>query len=130
MMNMKLINETIKLVNAYFEAENIMVSNQIIEAQAIDWYNHSEIVEPEMLAAAVMNYGNYKFGTTWNELEQLCEFYFPTISVEEMSRRIGGFETSIEGEEDFDETEYEEYIAMSNFHIGEIEAAQRDAIWQ
>ena len=82
MMNMRLIAETVKLVNSYFEAENIMVSNQIIEAQAIDWYNHSEIVEAEMLAAAVMNYGNYRPGTMWNELEQLREFYFPSEPIQ------------------------------------------------
>ncbi len=124
MMNMRLIAETVRLVNSYFEAENIMVSNQTIEAQAKDWYNHSEIVEAEMLAAAVMNYGNYRPGTMWNELEQLREFYFPSTPIEEMIARIGGYPAN----EDF--SQYEEMITMENFHIGEIEAAQRDAMWQ
>ena len=116
MMNMRLIAETVKLVNSYFEAENIMVSNQIIEAQAIDWYNHSEIVEAEMLAAAVMNYGNYRPGTIWNELEQLREFYFPSEPIQF-------------GSCGFDENCYE-MLAMENFSVEEIEAAQRDAMWQ
>lgn len=116
MMNMRLIAETIKLVNSYFEAENIIVSNQIIETQAIDWYNHSEIVEAEMLAAAVMNYGNYKPGTMWNELMQLHEFYFPS-------------ELTQFGSCEFNEDCYE-MLAIENFSIGEIEAAQKDVMWQ
>lgn len=124
MINIRLIDETVKLVNSYFEAENIMVSNQTIEAQTKDWYNHSEIVEAEMLAAAVMNYGNYRPNTTWNELEQLREFYFPSTSVKEMIAKIGGYHTH----EDF--SQHEEIIATENFHIGEIEAAQKDAMWQ
>ena len=116
MMNMKLITETVKLVNNYFEAENIMVSNQIIEAQAIDWYNHSKIVEAEMLAAAVMNYGNYRPGTMWGELEQLRELYFPSESIQFGSCA-------------FNENYYE-MLAMESFSIGEIEAAQRDVMWQ
>ena len=116
MMNMRLIAETVKLVNSYFEAENIMVSNQIIEAQAIDWYNHSELVEAEMLAAAVMNYGNYRPGTMWNELEQLREFYFPSESIRFSSL---GFNVICY-----------EMLAIENFSIGEMEAAQRDAMWQ
>lgn len=115
MMNMRLIAETVKLVNSYLEAENIMVSNQIIETQAKDWYNHSEIVEVEMLAAAVMNYGSYKPGTTWNELEQLRVFYFPDSFVE--NSKCG-----------YDENSYEK-LARENFHIGEIEAAQKDMLW-
>ena len=116
MMNMTLIAETVRLVNSYLEAENIMVSNQTIEAQAKDWYNHSEIVEAEMLAAAVMNYGFYRVGTKWDELEQLREFYFPSEPVEF-------------GACGFDENCYE-MMAMENFSIEEIEMAQRDAMWQ
>lgn len=69
-----------------------------------------------MLAAAVMNYGNYRPGTMWNELEQLREFYFP-------------FEPIQFGSCGFDENCYE-MLAMENFSIGEIEAAQRDVMWQ
>lgn len=115
MMNMRLIAETVKLVNSYLEAENIMVATQTIEAQTKDWYNHNEIVEAEMLAAAVMNYGSYKPGTTWNELEQLRNFYFPTSIAKN-------------GKCGYDENSYERLVA-ENFHIGEIEAAQKDMLW-
>lgn len=123
MMNERLIAETVKLVNDYFDAEGIMVATATIDAQARDWYNHSEIHEVEMLAAAVMNYGFYKAGTMWNELEQLREFYFPSVSVEETIAKICGY-----NEDEYEH--YEEMIAMNNYHIGEIEAAQRDAMWQ
>lgn len=122
MMNEKLIMETIKLITDYFEAENIYVATSIIDAQARDWYNHSEIYESEMLAAVVMSYGYYKAGFTWNELEQLRDFYFPSSPIEETIARIGGYF--------FDEEAYVKSLNNYNYHIGEIEAAQRDYLWQ
>jgi hypothetical protein len=122
MINHQLIAETVKMVSSYYEAEGITENNTIIEAQAIDWYNHSEIVDATMLAAAVMNYGYYKAGTMWSELEHLHDFYFPNVSVDEMVSRIDGL-----NEADYEN--YEEYLAMNNYHIGEIEAAQHDAMW-
>lgn len=116
MTNMKLIIESTKLVSNYFEAENIMVSDQTIEAQVIDWYNHSEIVEAEMLAAAVMHYGYYNPEVKWNQLKDLREFYFPSEPIQFAS--CG-----------FDENRYE-ILALENFSIDEIEAAQRDIMWQ
>lgn len=115
MTNMRLIAETVKLINDYFEAENITATNQTITNQAIEWYNHSEITDAEMLAAAVMTYGNYKPGTTWDELEQLRDFYFPSDFIHFCSCGV---------DENRDEA-----ITMNHFHIGEIEAAQKDAMW-
>lgn len=69
MMNMRLIAETVRLVNSYFEAENIMVSNQTIEAQAKDWYNHSEIVGAD--------------GLTW------CVFGDDTYAIKEQLKELG-----------------------------------------
>lgn len=116
MLNMKLIEGTVSLINTFFESEGIYVTSDLVRKQAISWYSNSEIVEKEMLAAAVMNYGSYRPGTTWNELEQLREFYFPSEPIEFGSCRFN--------------EEYYEMLAMESFSIGEIEAAQRDIMWQ
>jgi hypothetical protein len=119
MMNYDLINRTVKIVSDYYEAEGIFESNASIEAQAVDWYRHSEIVDALMLAAAVMNYGAYKPNTKWIELEHLRDFYFPNVSIDTIISMLSGE----------DEAAYDKYLAMSNFSIGEIEAAQNDARW-
>lgn len=125
MMNMRLIEEAVKLVVDLFEAEGIMENTDTIRARAIEWYNRTEIVDAEMLAAATIT-GSYQVGITWDDLLNWKEFYFPSIPLEETLARIGGY--LFDDIEDFPSCE--EMIAMENFHIGEIEAAQRDAMWQ
>lgn len=122
MMNMRLIDEAVNLVIELFEAEGIMEATNTIRTRAIEWYNKTEIVDAEMLAAATIT-GSYQIGTSWDDLLNWKEFYFPSTPIEETITRIGGYHFK-------DDYFNEEMIAMENFHIGEIEAAQRDAIWQ
>ncbi len=124
MMNMRLIEDAVKLVIELYEAEGIMEATDTIRARAINWYERTEIVDAEMLAAATIT-GSYQVGTSWDDLLVWKEFYFPSTPVEETIARIGGyvFDEDMLGFE-------EEMLAMENFHIGEIEAAQRDAMWQ
>lgn len=134
MMNMRLIEEAVKLVIDLYEAEGIMETTDTIRARAINWYNRTEIVDAEMLAAATIT-GSYQIGTSWDELLCWKEFYFPTTPVEETMARIGGYvfdDRSGTMEDTFPPSldGIEEMLAMENFHIGEIEAAQRDAMWQ
>lgn len=77
MTNMRLINEAIKLATDYFEANFITVDTAAIENRVKTWYNKTEIVEAEMLAAAAIH-SEYLPCITWKELLELKEFYFPT----------------------------------------------------
>lgn len=130
MTNMRLIESAVKLVVDLFEAEGIMEATDTIRTRAIEWYNKTEIVDAEMLAAATIT-GSYQIGTSWDDLLNWKEFYFPSTPIEETIARIGGYYFD-------DDTmnwlnaamEDEAMLAMENFHIGEIEAAQRDAMWQ
>ena len=99
MMNTRLIEEAVQMVVELFEYEGISESTVTITARAINWYNHSEIVDSEMLAAVVIS-GDYNPSLSWKELERIKEFYFPSCPIE-----------------------------MDHFHIGEIEMAQRDMRW-
>lgn len=122
MMNMRLINEAVNLVIELFEAEGIMEATDTIRTRAIEWYNKTEIVDAKMLAAATIT-GSYHVGTSWDDLLNWKEFYFPSAPIEETIAKIGGYHFA-------DDYFSEEMLAMENFHIGEIEAAQRDAMWQ
>lgn len=99
MMNWDLINEAVRLVIEIEEIENIRETNDTIYERCIDWYNHSEIADAEMLAAVVLN-GPYDPTMKWNDLVAAKELYFPS-----------------------------EPIEFSNFHIHEIEEALHDEVW-
>lgn len=100
MMNTNLIDAAVSLVVAFNESEGIMEQTSTIKARVISWYNNSEIVDEEMLAAAAI-VGEYTISMNWNDLLSIKEFYFPS-----------------------------EPIEYSNFHIGEIEEAQFDEFWR
>lgn len=129
MTNMRLIDEAVKLVIDLFEAEGIMESTVTIRTRATEWYNKTEIVDAEMLAAATIT-GSYQIGTSWDDLLNWKEFYFPSTPIEETIARIGGYHFDEETFGWLNEAMEDEMLAMENFHIGEIEAAQRDAMWQ
>jgi hypothetical protein len=100
MTNMSLISQVVELVNEYFAAECISVNDNSIYENAMDWYTHTDIVDAEILASAVIEFGPYQH-TTLTVLEQYKEYYFPTMPIE-----------------------------LCNFHIGEIEEALLDAQWR
>lgn len=100
MTNMRLIEDAVNLVIEYNEAEQIYETTEVIKARAMEWYNKTEIVDTEMLAAAVLT-GDFDPGMTWREIEEARAFYFPC-----------------------------EPIELCNYHIGEIEASLYDAMWR
>lgn len=129
MTNMRLIDEAVKLVIDLFEAEDIMESTTTIRARATEWYNKTETVDAEMLAAATIT-GSYQVGTSWDDLLNWKEFYFPSTPIEETIAKIGGYHFDEETLDWLNEAMEDEMLAMENFHIGEIEAAQRDTMWR
>lgn len=129
MTNMRLIDEAVKLVIDLFEAEGIMESTVTIRTRATEWYNKTEIIDAEMLAAATIT-GSYQVGTSWDDLLNWKEFYFPSTPIEETIARIGGYHFDEETFDWLNSAMEDEMLAMENFHIGEIEAAQRDGMWQ
>lgn len=129
MTNMRLIDEAVKLVIDLFEAEGIMESTATIQARATEWYNKTEIVDAEMLAAATIT-GSYQVGTSWDDLLNWKEFYFPSTPIEETIARIGGYHFDEETFNWLNSAMEDEMLAMENFHISEIETAQKDTMWQ
>lgn len=100
MMNMTLLTEALKLVNEFYEAEGIYETDAVIMEVATKWYNHTEIVDAEMLAAVTM-YGSYTPSLTWEDILAIKESFFPTAPYE-----------------------------VTDFHIGEIEEALFDEGWR
>lgn len=104
MLNMRLIDEAVRLAENYYEANLLRCNSNNIRTEAINWYSNTEIVDAEMLAAVVLTYAcipEIIAEITWDRLLQLKEFYFPTVPFE--------------------------YV---EFGIGEIEEAMNDAFWR
>lgn len=80
MLNEKLITDAVKIVIEYFEAEHIQESTATIRERAVDWYNHTDITEPYLLAAVTMS-GPFDKNITYLEIENIKEFYFPTEDI-------------------------------------------------
>lgn len=77
MTNMNLLLEATELASEFLEAENIHVANAQLMERAREWYDHTEITDPETLAAVVL-YGDFEPGIRIDEIERLKEFYFPS----------------------------------------------------
>lgn len=104
MLNMRLINEAVKLVENYYEVNLLSCHSHNIKTEAINWYSNTEIVDAEMLAAVVLTYAcipEIIAKITWDKLLQLKEFYFPTVPFE-----------------------------YTEFGVDEIEEAMNDAFWR
>lgn len=85
MLNMRLIEDTIKLVVDYLEAEHLTVDSDSIRTSAINWYSNTEITDAEMLASAVLTSSCTPIviaTITWEDLLNWKEFYFPSIPLE------------------------------------------------
>lgn len=118
MTNFNLINEAVKLVIEFFEAEGIEETTATIQKRATNWYNKTEITDKKMLAAATIS-GEYTCGTSWADLIEITEFYFPTVPVLETIQNI---------DEILIEQMIEDYNRDDLF-IGEIESSQKDCLW-
>lgn len=81
MTNMNLIEQAVKLVVDYFEANHISVNSESIRHRVLDWYNHSDIADAEILAAAAIE-SEYECGADYDTILAWKEFYFPETPIE------------------------------------------------
>lgn len=81
MLNEKLIAEATKLAVEYFHANYIAVTTEPVRQRAVMYYNNTEVVDAETLAALVLE-APPVVGLTWMRIQEIKEYYFPTIPVE------------------------------------------------
>lgn len=81
MLNERLIAEATNLVVNYFERIYIVNFSFYVRNRAIYYYNNTEVVDAETLAALVLEEPTIE-NLTWKRIQEIKEFYFPTIPVE------------------------------------------------
>lgn len=52
MTNLILISKAVTTLEEIYESKNIQESRKSIESRILDWYNHTDLAEEEMLVAA------------------------------------------------------------------------------
>ena len=81
MTNCKLINEAVDLAIGYYEANDYTCDSYNIKRRVQDWYNHSDIADAELLAAAAIN-SEYSCGIDYDLILMWREVYFPDVPIE------------------------------------------------
>ena len=79
-MNNSLINEAIKLVENYFEANHISMNSNTIRTRVEDWYCNSDIADAEILAVAAIE-SDYE-PMDYDEILAKRDYYFPENPVD------------------------------------------------
>lgn len=102
MTNWKLIDNVVDCLTAIYEAEHIMETRKTLQERVIEWYNHTDITDEQMLIAAAW-LGTYDPSIKYKEIEDardalFLEIYFPAFD-------------------------------SMNIYIGEIEEALNDELW-
>lgn len=101
MTNWKLINDVVKSLTEIYEAEHIVETKAAIEKRVIEWYNHTDITDEQMLIAAAW-LGTYDPSIKYEEIEDARDALFLEIYIP---------------------------LEYTEIHIGEIEAAINDSRW-
>jgi hypothetical protein len=81
MVNNNLMTQALALAVQYYEANGYSVDSRAILKRIKDWYNHSDIADAEVLAAAAIE-SEYECGADYDTILEWKEFYFPTTPVE------------------------------------------------
>lgn len=81
MTNCKLINEAVDLAIGYYEANGYVCDSYNIRRRVEDWYNHSDIAEAELLAAAAIE-SEYNCAIDYDTILIWWAYYFPEVPFE------------------------------------------------
>ncbi len=71
------VEMAVKLVVDNLEANRIMSDTNSIRNRVLSWYNHSDIVDAEMLAACTLNGKDWFSGATYQYMIDAKNWWFP-----------------------------------------------------
>lgn len=84
MMTYTTVENAVKLVIDTLEANMITEQTDTIRAKVYSWYEHSDVTDPEMLAACALE-GKFWFpGATYQWMLEAKEYWFPVNPYDEI----------------------------------------------
>ena len=100
MTNWKLVYDVTIEVSKLYEAEHIMETNDTIFKRVLNWYNHTDIAEFEMLVAAAF-IGDYAKHISYAEIVACKEMLYPGFPLEYVNFHISEIEEALNDELEF-----------------------------
>ena len=97
MTNWKLVYDVTMEVSKLYEAEHIMETRKTIQARVINWYNHTDITDEQMLIAAAW-LGAYDPSIKYSDIENARDALFLEVyitSFDSMDIHIGEIEEAL-----------------------------------
>ena len=80
MTNWTLINDVVQCLTEIYEAEHIIETRVTIEKRVIEWYNHTDITDKQMLVAAAW-LGNYTPSIKYEDIENARDALFLEVYI-------------------------------------------------
>ena len=85
MMRYSIVDEAVSLVSNILEANRAVCDNDSIFNKVYDWYSHSDVADPEILAACVLTGKNWSPRTTYQDMLDAKNYWFPYNPYDEVS---------------------------------------------
>lgn len=84
-MKYSTVENAIALVIKNLEANHIAYDTECIRNRVYSWYNHSDVTDPEMLAACALMGQDWYPEATYEDMLDAREWWFPRYSDDEIS---------------------------------------------
>ena len=69
------VEKAVELANNVLEASGIMMGNDTLRSRVFSWYNHTDVTDPEILAACAI-FGYYDSDYTYDDMLKDRDFWF------------------------------------------------------
>ena len=79
------VENAVALVVENLEANHIACNTECIRNRVYSWYNHSDVTDPEMLAACALMGKDWYPGATYQDMLDAKEWWFPKNPYDEIS---------------------------------------------
>ena len=86
------VEQAVALVNEYYEVNRISCDTNSIYKRVLSWYNNSDVVDPEMLAACALLGTDWFPEATYKMMVDAKNYWFPQDNYDEIS--IGEIEAA------------------------------------
>ena len=71
------VEAAVVLVVENLEANHITCDTESIRNRIYSWYSHSDVTDPEMLAACALQWGDWVSGISYDFMLATKEYWFP-----------------------------------------------------
>lgn len=79
------VENAVKIAVDLFEANHIVSDTESIRRRIYGWYNHSDVTDPEVLAACALEGKDWFPGATYEEMLEAKAEWFPDVVYDDIA---------------------------------------------